>query len=261
MAQNPPDPQESFGATKAKAVTEEDVRVSHRLLKGGDLESLTKFESYDDEERLRKEKAELELKLMARFETVRDPLILLGSAGSLNVSTSELRVMAARTLADLFFDVQSGFNAEVDSDNKRVASEQEEAAKKFEEQKRQHEEDDSVPDPTVTPPANNQTLRTTTPEAELDYLADTLGKRELVEGRDASPKLPRQREDSAVDENRSETPARRENQVQATGANPKPDGPSEREVENRTQATQNKDNHPSQPAREQRSGREADNKK
>jgi hypothetical protein len=217
MAQNPTDPQESFGPTKSKSITEEDVRVSNRI-------SLKDFFETDvsDDERL-KRKAELELMLIARLETRFDPMVYLGSAGTINAESSELRVIAARGLADLFFDVQTGLGQEVKDDEERIKREQSEGAKAFKEQEERADKGEgAAPTPFQTLP--DPDTRTTTPEAELELLARFSKKAEgLVNDQTSSPKLAK--EDSVVDTNRAETPARRENQVVATGANPKPDDP------------------------------------
>jgi len=221
MAQNPPNATESFAATKSKAVTEEDVRVSNRL----NLKDLFETDVSEDE-RLRRT-AELELLLIARFETLPYPLVYLGSAGSFSVQSSELRVMAAREIARLMFDVQTGFGQRTKDDNEAVEREQKEATKAHEEQQKQHDKDESVAEPTNTLPVADPATRSTQPEQELELLARFSDKAKLE---NQSPKLVK--EDSVVDTNRTETPPRRENTTVATGANVKPDGPAEPEKSN-----------------------------
>ena len=165
MAQDVVDPQEGYGPTVSKSITEEDVRVS------------THFKNLlgEGKELSDKDKAGLELALIARFEQSRDPLLYLESAGSINISTSELRVMAARSLVRLFTDVQS-LPLSQKSDAEQVKKDQVEASKQAKEDEKNKDEDDNDSSSPVTSALTPAETRTTDPSANLEHLKAALGK-------------------------------------------------------------------------------------
>lgn len=149
---NTPDPTETFGPTRSKAVTEEDVRVSTWV----DAKLLELPEVKD----LDKDNALLALRLVAAFEQVRDPILYLGTAGSVNISTSELRWGVALSLVNVLNQANNGLRKNRDEEQKRIDEDVKNAAK----------DDDN--EPAETPEGADLT---TTPSALLDKFASDAG--------------------------------------------------------------------------------------
>ena len=230
MAQNTVDPTERVDASKSKAITEEDVRLTGpNGLLGDDF-----FEYEElDSAALSKLKAEWELKLIARFEQNPEPLVYLGSAGSFNISTSELRTMAARGLANLLVDVQHTAASRRSAEAKRVEQEQKDAAKRAEEDKDKENEKDSD-ERTSTTPDPDPNLRTTQPAQNIEFLLKEMGK-----DKEAGVLEDKKNVGSAPGRtHQNETPPRQEVKAPATG---KPVEDSNPQTKNPTKTSSEKE--------------------
>lgn len=226
---NAVDPTESYPANRTKAVTEEDVRVSDWV---GDL--VNKFEKLDEKE-LNRRRSELELKLVARFENVPDPIIPLGSAGFMNVSTSELRWMAARTLAGILLDVLHTAPTNRENEVQRVEREQREAAEaQKEREKNEDKKDDEF---TAVSPEADPTLRTTQPSQNIDFTLRQLGVKDDKTPNTAPGKTDQDASSVSRQENKSVATGRKDEADDGTSARTTaPNNPTRPEAHKREEA-------------------------